>query len=152
MGKAATLRMAPKTETLQFAEISKADVAGFQKILALLTSFDEKTGRHIRFNDQESHFARVALAKVSEENVRFFIKDLGGFIYSVIGYIEGRSCTLATVWVHEDGIRQERDEHSEVKNHPVHSIECLTDLYGRSAAVHADNIPGIVLNLMEDRA
>lgn len=138
-------------EAPQYTEIRREDVAGLQKIVALLTSFDEKTGRYTPYNDPETHYARVALAKVTEENARFFIKDLGGFVYSVIGVIEGKSCILATAWVHEDGIRQERETYSEDKGHPVHSIECMTDFCERSAKVHADHIPGIVLNLMEER-
>ena len=39
----------------------------------------------------------------------------------------------------------------DVEGHPVHSIECMTDFCERSAKVHADHIPGIVLNLMEER-
>lgn len=140
-------------EAPRFTEITRDDVAGFQKIVALLTSFDERTGRHLRYNDQETHFARVALAKCREENVRFFIRDLGGYVYSVIGHIESNGTVLSTGWVHEDGIRQEREEYSADKDHPVHSIECLTDFFERATkhmkVVHVDHIPAGALALME---
>ena len=139
-------------EAPQYTEIRREDVAGLQKIVALLTSFDEKTGRYTPYNDPETHYARVALAKVTEENARFFIKDLGGFVYSVIGVIEGKSCILATAWVHAKEAPQYTEiRREDVEGHPVHSIECMTDFCERSAKVHADHIPGIVLNLMEER-
>ncbi len=101
----------------------------FQAIVRLLTEFDERTGRFRRFSDPETHYMRRALAVCDSECLRVFVRSLGGFVYQVAVELRGRAGSVATGWVHEDGIRAERETFSGEARHPVHSITCLTDLY-----------------------
>lgn len=99
----------------------------FLKIVQLLVDFDEKTGRYARYRDTETHFMRRAVAAADPERVRIFLKHLGGFVYSIVAEVQSPGGLVATAWIHEDGIRQERE--GAPKEHPVHSIVCVTDLF-----------------------
>lgn len=102
----------------------------FQKILALLIEFDEKTGRHRKYGEPETHYMRTALAVCDSSRLRIFAKYLGGFLYHVVGELRGTHGNVVTGWLHEDGIQGERVE-QEGKQHPVHEIVCITDLVGK---------------------
>jgi len=101
----------------------------FQKIVKLLVDFDETTGRYRRYGDPEAHYMRRSISVADPETLRVFLQDLGGFIYYVVVELKTEGGAVSTSWIHEDGIRAERDEFSEEENHPVHSIVCMTDLY-----------------------
>lgn len=126
-----------RTEKAQWVQIQPgADSEEFQKIVRLLVEFDEKTGRYLKYNDPETHFMRRAASVAA--SVRFFAKDLGGFIYSVVAIVKNASGHLQTGWVHEDGIKQERIQGD--KTHPVNSIVCLTDLFERAVAIEDQSV------------
>ena len=99
----------------------------FSKIVKLLVEFDEKTGRYLKYNHPETHYMRRAVAACDPENLRIFLKSLGGFVYSVVAEVKSAAGLTATAWVHEDGIRQEREGCD--AGHPVHQIVCVTDLF-----------------------
>ena len=101
----------------------------FQGIVRLLVEFDEKTGRYRKYGDQETHYMRKAISVAEPESLRIFLKHLGGFVYYVVAQLISESGHVSTSWVHEDGIRGERDEFKEISTHPVHTILCMTDLY-----------------------
>lgn len=101
----------------------------FQAIVRLLTEFDERTGRFRRFGDPETHYMRRALCVCDCEQLRVFFRALGGYVYRVAVELRGRCGSVATGWVHEDGIRGERETFAHESGHPVHGIVCLTDLY-----------------------
>lgn len=103
----------------------------FLKIVQLLVDFDEKTGRYARYKDTETHYMRRAIASADPEKVRIFLRELGGFVYSIVAEVQSAGGLVATAWVHEDGIRQERE--GAEKKHPVHHIVCVTDLYESAA-------------------
>jgi len=73
------------------------------------------------------------------ELLRIFLQHLGGFIYYVVAELHGPGGRVSTSWVHEDGIRAERDEYAHRKSHPVHTILCLTDLYEENSRPLPEN-------------
>lgn len=81
----------------------------------------------LAYVEAEAHFMRKAVAVVNPKNLRVFISDLGGFVYHIVAVISG-SGFLSTGWIHEDGIRTEREMFPDL-SHPVHSITCVSDLY-----------------------
>ncbi|MDH5655716.1 MAG: hypothetical protein OEZ34_07405 [Spirochaetia bacterium] len=101
----------------------------FQKIVKLLVDFDESTGRYRRYGDPESHFMRRSISVSDPELLRIFIQSLGGFIYYIVVELRAQGGQLSSSWIHEDGIRAERDEFKKQEDHPVHSIVCMTDLF-----------------------
>ena len=101
----------------------------FQGIVRLLTEFDERTGRFRRFGDPETHYMRRALCVCDCDLMRVFFRALGGYVYQVAVELRSRSGSVATGWIHEDGIRAEREAFGAEPRHPVHGIVCLTDLY-----------------------
>lgn len=114
----------------------------------MLVEFDEKTGRASRYENQ-SHIARKLIAG-SNGGLQFFVVKLSDFVYQVIAHVSAAGLQCSTGWVHEDGICSEREIYSEVKDHPVHSIECLTDFYDRAAQTNHHMIPVSVMILMEE--
>lgn len=110
----------------------REEKGSFQSILRLLTDFDEQTGRYRRFGDPQTHFMRRALAVAEPEQLRIFLKRIGLYVYHVVVECIGPGGAVSTGWVHEDGIRAEREELSDQSAHPVHGILCLTDLYERA--------------------
>jgi len=100
------------------------------KIVNLLLDFDEKSGRYLRYADRSSHWTRRAIAASEPENTRILIQDLGNFCYTITAQYQSTTGLVATTYVHEDGIRQERSQHAE--NHPVHKIVCVTDLFAQA--------------------
>ncbi|HNN76700.1 MAG TPA: hypothetical protein PKN93_18775 [Leptospiraceae bacterium] len=128
----------------EYVELNESDVSDMQRIVRLLTEYDEKTGRYLSYKDDpETHFARKAIGAASS-GVRFVVRDLGGFVYSVIAYYEGSGSRIATAWVHEDGIQQERESGMQIPE----SIRCLTDFVRSASAVNLDFVPVSVLDLM----
>ena len=101
----------------------------FQKIVRLLVDFDETTGRYRRYGDPETHFMRRSVSVADADRLRIFLCPLGGFVYYIVAELQSGGGCVSTGWVHEDGIRAERDEFREEKAHPVHSIVCMTDLF-----------------------
>jgi len=124
----------------------------FSKIVQLLVEFDEKTGRNLRYSDPETHFMRRAIASAASEKVRYFLKDLGGFVYAIVAELQSSGGMTATAWIHEDGIRQERED-SEA-SHPVHKIVCVTDLFeadARECSPEESCVSGPTLDLLTER-
>lgn len=127
----------------EYVELNESDVSDMQGIVRLLAEYDEKTGRYLSYKNPETHFARKAIGAASS-GVRFVVRDLGGFVYSVIAYYEGSGSRIATAWVHEDGIQQERESGMQIPE----SIRCLTDFVRSASAVNLDFVPVSVLDLM----
>jgi len=140
----------------EYVELNESDVSDMQGIVRLLAEYDEKTGRYLSYSrwrgkwnrikiskNPETHFARKAIGAASS-GVRFVVRDLGGFVYSVIAYYEGSGSRIATAWVHEDGIQQERESGMQIPE----SIRCLTDFVRSASAVNLDFVPVSVLDLM----
>lgn len=100
----------------------------FQKIVKLLVDFDETTGRYRRYGDPETHFMRRSVSVADPEMLRVFLNHLGGYVYYIVVELKSQGGSISTSWIHEDGIRSERDEFREQKDHPVHGILCITDL------------------------
>lgn len=118
----------------------------FQEILRLLVEFDERTGRYRRATQPELHLMRKALVAAEAKDLKIFVRALGGFVYHVTVSLQVQSGRLTTSWVHEDGIRSERDVFREEGAHPVHNIVCLTDLYQTDAVtVPAEQIGDWIL-------
>lgn len=101
----------------------------FQDIVRLLCEFDERTGRFRRFADPQTHYMRKAVASCDPQLLRIFLRELGGFVYHVAVELRCESGSVATSWIHEDGIRAERDTFAGQGEHPVHNITCMTDLF-----------------------
>jgi len=112
----------------------------FTKIVKLLVEFDERTGRYRRYGCESSHWLRKALAVSDQECIRILLRNLGGFVYSVVVEIRTDSGFATMSWLHDDGIRKERDEKKSEANHPVHSIVCVTDLFNEGTGADLTGI------------
>ncbi|MBL8019724.1 MAG: hypothetical protein JNM27_08680 [Leptospirales bacterium] len=99
----------------------------YLRILRLLVEFDERTGRHLKYGDPETHYVRRSICIADPSRTRILIPDLGNFVYSVVCETRTASALAVIAYVHEDGIRIERDRYE--PDHPTHSITCLTDLF-----------------------
>ena len=106
----------------------------FQKIVKLLVDFDESTGRYRRYGDPESHYMRRSISVSDPDHLRIFIQDLGGFVYYIVVELRTAGGQVSSSWIHEDGIRAERDEFQHMEDHPVHEIVCMTDLYENNSS------------------
>lgn len=122
----------PKNETkpvIREGEVrvlkSVEDIEQFQKIIQLLVDFDSKTGRFKRYNNPEKHYLRSAVGVCMAQSLKVTLKHLGGWVYDVTA----EHPDFKTEWAHEDGIKQERETSG--KEHPVHQIVCVTDLFER---------------------
>lgn len=140
----------------EFVTISPDDRDNFSRIVKLLVEFDERTGRYLKYKDPETHFMRKTVAIAAPEFVRFHVRHIGGFVYAVVASVDSPGGRVATAWVHEDGIKQERGQHVTEPEHPVHSIECVSDLFDRAVALDTDYVAeGLardVRELMADRS
>ena len=101
----------------------------FQEMLRLLLLFDERSGRYLEYNEPELHFMRKAAAVADPGLLRIYIRELRPCVYYVVAELQVGGGRLATSYVHEDGIRLEREERREDAEHPVHRITCLSDLF-----------------------
>ncbi len=80
-------------------------------------------------------YLRKAISIARTEDVRIFIRDLGGYLYHIVSQLEIESGSMCTAWLHEDGIQTERDEYYSDHNHPAHQLICLTDLFQKNSKV-----------------
>lgn len=103
----------------------------FQGIARLMVEFDEATGRVRRMENQVLHHLRKAASVCDPEDLDVYIRDRGGFEFEIVCSIDLKDGVCATRWIHEDGIKMEREEFREDPGHPVHSIVCMSDLYER---------------------
>jgi hypothetical protein len=102
----------------------------FLRILKLLVDFDEKTGLAHKYPAPEAHYIRHAIAVANPETTRIFLRRLKSFVYVVVAEHVSTAGMLVCTYVHEDGIRRERE--TAAQDHPVHKIVCLTDLFETS--------------------
>lgn len=117
-----------ETEAIVWKEI--VDRKGeFQEMLRLLLHFDERSGRYRDYSEPELHFMRKAVAVADPGGLRIYIRNLGARVYYVVVELQMGGGRMATAYVHEDGIRLEREERADDLQHPVHQITCLSDLY-----------------------
>lgn len=141
-------QVAEKAEFTSYVRLSDSSIEGFQRIVSLLVDFDEKTGRHARY--PQTHYARKAVAVAPPASLRIYAQDIGDYVYSIIAEVISEGAYVVTAWIHEDGIRQERE--GAPAEHPVHSIECLTDLILKSPLSGGEPISEQVRWFMENRA
>lgn len=118
--------------TQSMREICDEDRPHIQRILLLLLDFNDRVGNAA---PEPANSLRRAIACADHRHVRFFVEpitddDGADFVYKVLGEYTQYPDMVTTSWVHEDGIRSERDLYP--AGHPVHSITCLTDLYERA--------------------
>lgn len=111
----------------------KSQKKEFIKIVSLLTEYDEKTGRFRKYGERSDHFMRKAVSIAAEDSIRVFLRSRGGYMYDVAVELHTGAGAVITNWIHEDGIRLERDEWRHDPDHPVHSIVCITDLFEKNA-------------------
>lgn len=111
-------------------ELGEARKNDLLTILRLLVEFDERSGRAAASSEPELHWLRKAMACALDAEVRFFLKPVGGFVFYVVAELSASGGRAATSWVHEDGVQAEREIWAG-RQHPVHGILCLTDLYAR---------------------
>ncbi len=109
----------------------------FQEILKLLVEFDERTHRHRRQKQPELHHMRRALAVGRPKDLEVFIRYLGGSMFFVAAKLTASGGQVASGWLHEDGIYEERQQFADNPDHPVHMIRCMSDLF----AAHTETAP-----------
>ena len=98
----------------------------FQHILRLLIQNYSKKDNE---KQQSLNYLRQAICICKPEEMRIFIQHLGGYLYQIVCQIELQAAYMTTTWLHEDGIQSERDARVEQKQHPIHTLLCLTDFY-----------------------
>jgi hypothetical protein len=107
----------------------------FQNILRMLILFDEQSGRYREYGEPELHYMRKAISIADPDLLRIYLRDLGAYVYYVVVELSIGGGRLATAYVHEDGIRLEREQRTDESGHPVHGIVCLSDLFEADARV-----------------
>ena len=135
-------------ELAHWKEITEKKEEYFE-ILDLLLSFDEKTGRLNRQVDTSAHWMRRIVQRGSQDATRVLIRSLGDatpFTYTVVLEHENENGFIVTGYVHEDGIRIERELSSE---HPSHAITCLTDLLEFADIVDMSNLNPSTVRIMQ---
>lgn len=118
----------------------------FQEIVRMLVEFDEKSGRFGKGNFPDGHYLRKAAGIADLDDVRFFARDLGGYVFYVVVELKTHSSFCVTSWIHEDGIRVEREEYANDKAHPVHGIVCLSDIFEKNAKEKISEEEKLVFN------
>ncbi|MCE9598384.1 MAG: hypothetical protein K8S54_10490 [Spirochaetia bacterium] len=123
----------------------------FLRILQLLVEFDERTGRHLKYEDGETHYLRRAVCTADPSRTRILIRDLGSYMYSVVCETRNTSALAVIAYIHEDGIRVERDKCD--PDHPTQSITCVTDLFEKATeAFDTADLSTFARDLMDERA
>ena len=108
----------------------------FQEILRPILLFYERSGRVDKYSegDKVAFFARKAVAYADPKWVSIEIeRKLEGqylFIYLVSASIEtpGKTAKIQTIFVHDDGIMEQRQNVIDDPENVVHSLKCLTDI------------------------
>ena len=95
----------------------------------MLVEFDERTGRHEYAPLKECHYMRKAIALGEAEHLRVLACAFPSFLYYVAAELKNCQGRVTTCWVHEDGIESERAQKRDEKDHPVHGITCMSDLF-----------------------
>lgn len=118
-------------------KLLKSDNGKMQEIVRLLTDFDIKTGRHLKYPDLHRHYERCAIAHCPTDSLTFVITEMENQQYTYIVQATSNDTQskdyVKTEWIYEDGIKMERRE--ENKEHPVHRIVCLTDMFEQGEPV-----------------
>jgi hypothetical protein len=100
----------------------------FQEMMRLLVDYDERTGRFHRYDGAELHYLRKTAALAPPDKLRVYLRQVEPFVYAVVVELATDGARVATAWIHEDGIRAEREVWTD-PDHPVHGIVCMTDLF-----------------------
>lgn len=121
------------------------DIEIFQEIVALITSFDEKTGRHLAMEDgQEEHIKRKMITSSRAKDLEIFISPVYDFVYLIVVRFPAYDGQfLETMWVHEDRISQERQEIGDEPEHPCFNVACIADLLEKSSPVQNQELKEI---------
>ena len=110
----------------------------FRNITSLLVDYDERSRRHLRFGDPEVHYMRKAVVVAESWRVRVFLQRVEECVFYVVAEVESENGSVATAWLHEDGILRERSQLRGQPQHPVHRLTCLSDLYERATKLSED--------------
>ncbi|MEQ9363562.1 MAG: hypothetical protein RIF32_04930 [Leptospirales bacterium] len=130
----------------------------FQEILRLLVYFDERCGRVKEYEEPELHYMRKIVATCDPGRLRVFVRHLGAHVYYIVAEVHLAGGTLATGYVHEDGIAAERIARASDPAHPVHTVDALSDLLlqGQARSASEDwgpSRPGqAAIDLMNDES
>jgi len=118
----------------------------FQNILSIILEFDEKTGKDTEYLDSDRYLIRKALTRAEPETLNIYVQLQPGetYTYHVVCESKGIGYYIATSWIHEDGIRYERDRCDE--DHPVFNLVCLSDLYKDS--ILCNELPDIIHDII----
>jgi hypothetical protein len=104
-----------------------------------------------RVKPTESYLFRERFARTSTDKVSIYIKKIGTYEFLIQAAIAADENLRgeSDVWLHVDGIKQERDELVEkgVTEHPVFSIVCMTDLF-ETACVSCEAPPNLKTKLV----
>jgi len=112
-------------------------------------AFWEYLVQGIRYEDSETHYIRRAVCAADPTRTRILIGDLGSYVYSVVCETKTVSALAVVAYIHEDGIRIERDRCE--PEHPTHAITCLTDLFQEAQPVDPSTLNSFTTTLMQDR-
>jgi len=124
-----------KQKEIRELQIRKSE---FQQIVKTLVQFDELTGR-FRHSASASHFARKIISLANEEDLIVVLQELGENNFLIFVGLDSDAKTCVT-WIHEDSIVSERVKFSDDREHPVHSITCMTDLWESAGAFNIESL------------
>lgn len=110
-------------------KVGSKQVEDFQKILKVLVRFYDAVLSE-REEKNQSHEFRKALSQMTDtKKVEIYLRKFGKYEYLVYADMNGETES----WIHVDGIAEEREQ-LKGKDHPVHTIVCMSDIYKKARA------------------
>lgn len=110
-------------------KVGSKQVEDFQKMLKVLVRFYDAVLSE-REEKNESHEFRKALSEMTDtKKVEIYLRKFGKYEYLVYADVNGETES----WIHVDGIAEEREQ-LKGKDHPVHTIVCMSDIYKKARA------------------
>ena len=118
--------MKANTNTV-WKKVGSKQVEDFQNILKVLVRFYD-TVLSEREEKNQSHEFRKKLSEMTDtKKVEIYLRKFGKYEYLIYADVNGE----ADSWIHVDGIAEEREQ-LKGKDHPVHAIVCMSDIYKKA--------------------
>ena len=122
--------------SLIFEKIKESNLANWRELIKnkhLFLNLLNLLIDHEEANKTEKNtpdfYLRKAISVAEADDVRIYLRDLGGYLFHIVAELKIVSIFTATSWLHEDGIQMEREKSSTDVNNKAHKIICLTDMF-----------------------
>lgn len=110
-------------------KVGSKQVEDFQKILKVLVRFHDAVLSEGEKSQSHEFRKRLSEMVVMERTrkVQIYLRKFGKYEYLVYADMNGETES----WLHVDGIAEEREQ-LKGKDHPVHTIVCMSDIYKKA--------------------